>query len=49
LAAGIAGSIIGSAIEKEIQLFEWRRDAAGRWYAVDQQPSNSAAWGWQPT
>lgn len=47
VAAGIAGSIIGSAIEKEIKLFEWRRDGAGRWYAVDQQPTNSAGWAWQ--
>jgi hypothetical protein len=48
LLAGNAGSIIGSAKEKEIERFGWQRDGSGGRYLVGQPADAAPVLGWQP-
>lgn len=48
VAAAVIGGVIGKRVERELQLFEWKRDSIGRWYDPrDQAPDRP--WGWQPS
>jgi hypothetical protein len=47
LISGFAGGVIGNFIEHEIEVFEWRRDGAGRWYDTQLAPPPPLDWGWQ--
>jgi hypothetical protein len=48
LIGGAMGGIFGNAVEREVVMFEWRRDQVGRWYDA-QQPPQQLGWGWQPS
>lgn len=48
VAAGLFGGFIGSQVERELEMFEWHRDADGRWSDAGRQRPN-LGWGWQPS
>jgi hypothetical protein len=49
LASALVGALGGSLVEKEIALFEWRRDRHGGWYLMKPpERSTGPQIGWSP-